>query len=120
MRNLLEIKEIIKRIIECLLTLFVIITLIFFGMKIMPKDFFYDYVAEYDFSIKSPIYNSDESVFKELLNYYYNILPFPKKVCSTYYLKDGLLSCSSYEYKVINLGESYFYMKGTNVWSIIK
>lgn len=113
-------KQIIKRIIDCLFTLFVIITLIFIAMKIMPKEYFYGHLSEFDFSIKSPIYNSDDSIFEQLLNYYYNILPFPKKVCSTYYLDEGTLTCSKYDYKIINLGDSYFYIKNTSVWTIIK
>lgn len=113
-------KQILKRISYCLLTLFIIITIIFIIMKIMPKAYFYGSLEITEFSIKSPIYNSDKSLFNQLTDYYYNILPFPKKVCSSYHLIDGSYSCSRYNYKIINLGESYFYMRNVDVWTIIK
>lgn len=113
-------KQIIKRIMYSLFTLFAVMTMIFIIIRIMPKEFFFNSVSDFDLSIKSPIYNNDESIFKQLLNYYYNTLPFPKKICTNYHLVEGDLSCSQYTYKIINLGDSLFYMKNTSVWSIIK
>lgn len=112
--------QITKRILYCLLTLFVIATMIFILMKIMPTTYFYNSLESSEFSIKSPIYNSDKSIFKQLVDYYYNILPFPKKVCASYHLIDENYYCSNYKYKIINLGDSYFYMRNIDVWSIIK
>ena len=66
------------------------------------------------------VYNSTDSILKQLFNYYYNILPFPKKVCTSTYLKDNILTCNNYSYKIIDLGYSHMYMKNIRVWTIIK
>lgn len=113
-------KYIIKRILFALVSMFFIITLTFFLIRIMPKDYFNN---QLDYKINNVYFgldNSNKNIFKQLLEYYYNILPFPKKVCVGNYLDGNNLTCSGYEYKIINLGNSVSYMKNVSVWSIIK
>jgi ABC-type dipeptide/oligopeptide/nickel transport system permease component len=64
--------------------------------------------------------NDDESILFRLGKYFYNILPFPKKVCAATYLENGKLACSTYEYKLIDFGSSSTYMKNVKVEDIIK
>ena len=82
----------------------------------MPKKYFYNAISssnEVSLVLK-------DNIFKRLLDYYYNILPFPKKICSIEYISNNEISCYDYEYVLINLGKSYTYMKNTNVSTIIK
>lgn len=113
-------KYIIKRILGALLALFVIITLIFILIRIMPKDYFYTYVDEINYFKQKQIYTSNDSLLNQLFDFYYSILPFPKKICSATYLNNGNIECGSYSYKIIDLGYSYVYMRNTSVWTIIK
>ena len=120
-RNTL-LKYLVKRILFSLLILFCVITLVFFLIRILPKDYFYAFA---DVDIKSGNYHSDNlsnsNIFKQLLDFYYNILPFPKKVCTSTHLDStGSFICSNYDDKIINFGYSYTYMKNIRVWDIIK
>ena len=63
---------------------------------------------------------NNESFISRLLDFFHNILPIPKKVCSTTYLKENTIACSNYEYKLIDLGYSSKYMKNVSVYSILK
>ena len=115
-------KYLIKRILFSALILFSVITFVFLLIRILPKDYFYQFN---EIDIKDANYYSnkisDDNFFKQLLDFYYNILPFPKKICTSTYLDStGTLACSTYEYKIINFGYSYTYMKGIRVWEIIK
>lgn len=102
--------SIIKRIFYYFMTLFLVVTCVFFLIELMPKDYFYSY------NNITPKLN----FLDNLLNFYYNILPFPKKTCTSYYLSENVMYCSNYKYKIINLDYSYIYMKNTSVWTIIK
>ena len=113
------INYLIKRILFALVTLFIIITVTFLLIRIMPKDYFYS-TNEINPLNNNNIYNTKDNIFKQLANYYYSILPFPKKVCTSTYLEDGILVCNNYSYKIIDLGYSFSYMKNIRVWSIIK
>lgn len=92
---------IIKKILLALITLFIINTLVFIVTELM---------------ISKSFLNS----IKNLLDYYYSILPFPKKICTSSYLENNELFCSSYKYKLIELNYSSMYMKNTPVYTIIK
>ncbi len=110
-------KYIIKRLLFSLFTLFLVITAVFFLIRIMPKEYFYTHLELNDNNHNVLL---DDNIFKQLLDFYYNILPFPKKVCTSSHLEDGVMTCSTYEYKIINLGYSITYIKNVSVWSIIK
>lgn len=104
----------IKRLVFYLITLFLVITCVFLLLKLMPKEYFYAYHNKTD-----PLYGEGNLV-QQLLRYYHNILPFPKKVCASTYLENNVMVCSNYKYKIIDLGRSYTYMKNVEVSSIIK
>lgn len=106
---------IIKRILSAILTLFIITLFIFFITEIMPKNYFYKAIPSEEKSLFL-----ESSMFQRLKEYYYNILPFPKKVCSAYSLNENNLECSSYKYILVDLGKSYTFMKNISVISIIK
>lgn len=105
--------SIVKRFLLALLTFFIITTFLFIITELMPKSYDNNYIAN------SPTLN-DNSLLENLFKYYYDILPTPKRVCSTNYLENGDLYCSKYEYKLINLNYSYIYMRNTPVSTIIK
>jgi len=108
-----------KKIIYYFVTLFLLITCIFLLIKLLPKDYFYSYNNSNSITNSKNLYNKNTFI-EQLFSFYYNILPFPKKVCSATYLNEGVMSCSTYEYKIINFGFSYTYMQNTSVWTIIK
>ena len=115
-------RYLVKRILFSALILFCVITLVFFLIRILPKDYFYAFA---DVDIKYENYHSsnisNSNIFKQLLDFYYNILPFPKKVCTSTHLDyNGSFACSNYDYTIINLGTSYTYIKNIRVWDIIK
>ena len=105
----------IKNILLAILTLFLTATLIFIITEIMPKNYFNNIISG---DGKMPIDNS--SFITKLLKYYIDIFPIPKKICSTSYLESNQMFCSKYEYKLINLNNSYIYMRNTPVDFIIK
>lgn len=111
---------IVKRILYAILALFIIITIVFILIRVMPKNSFYTFVDEINYSKQKPIYTSNENIFNQLLDFYYSILPFPKKICNATYLNENNIECASYSYKIIDLGYSYVYMRNTSVWTIIK
>jgi len=103
---------IIKKILLSLFTLFMIFTVLFFLIELLPDKYFHD---DYSF-----IESKNSNLIKKLFSFYYDILPIPKKVCSSNYLEGDKLVCSTYEYKIINLGYSSSYMKNIAVTTIIK
>ena len=106
-------KFVIKRILNYLLILFVIINIVFILTYLMPKEYLLNYVG-------APTKDSlNDNFLKQLFDYYFNILPFPKKICTSYYLEEESINCSCYKYKIINLGISYTYMTNVDVTSII-
>lgn len=111
-------RYILKRIYLCLFSIFLIMIAIFFLLRLIPMGYLSNsnnLLNEFN----QPVL-SKGNIFKDLINYLYNIIPFPKKVCTATTLNDGSIICSQYEYKTINLGYSYAYMKNVSVWTIIK
>ena len=98
-------KYIINRILLSCAILFSIATIVFFLIQAVPNN---------------ELQVSSDSTFKKLLDYYKNILPFPKKTCTSSTLSNGVLVCNSYTTKIMNLGNSKYFMRNTSVWSIIK
>lgn len=96
-------KYILKRLFVSIAILFSIVTITFYILKIMPNDNSSNYLKS-----------------SNLLEYYKNIIPYPKKVCVSYHLSNNNLVCSEYKTKLVNLGSSSYYMKNTEVWEIIK
>ena len=102
--------SIIKKICFALFALFLIISIVFFLTESMRSKYFY-------------IYDSAEKtnhILKSYVNYIYDILPIPKKICATTCIENNKLICTSYKYTIIDLGVSQSYMKNTPVFSIIK
>lgn len=97
-------KLVINKLFISLFTLFCVINVIFILIRIIP--------------LSNDYYSN--SIFKDLLNYYKSILPYPKKVCAISSLKSSTLSCSSYKIKFIDFGTSTHFMKNIDVWDIIK
>lgn len=62
----------------------------------------------------------ESNLFAKLLNYYYDVLPIPKRICHSSSLINNNLACTSYKYTLINLGTSNVYMKNISVIQIIK
>ena len=105
----------VKNVLLAILTLFLTATLIFIITEIMPKNYFSNIISG---DVKTPI--DDSNFINKLLRYYLDILPFPKKICSISHLENNQMVCSKYEYKLINLNNSYIYMRNTPVEFIIK
>lgn len=112
-------KYIMKRILLCFSSIFLILVAVFLLMRMMPKDYFYSY-NENNYNFHNASFINSNNIFKDFINYFYNILPFPKRICTSSYLENGNIVCGNYEYKIINLGYSYVYMKNISVWTIIK
>ena len=91
----------LKKITFSIFTLFIIIITIFLLTSLLP-----DYQQS----------SSKETLF----SYLYNILPIPKKVCTSTSLENSTLICSTYKYTLIDFKESSIYIKNTPVLSIIK
>lgn len=98
-------KYIVNRLLLSCAILFSIATIVFFLIRAVPNNDFQNY---------------SNSTLKDLIYYYKNILPFPKKVCTNSTLSNGSLVCNCYTTKIINLGNSKYFMTNTSVWSIIK
>lgn len=102
--------KIIKKILLSLFSLFIIATSIFLITELIPKKYFVEQSLNYN----------DTNIFAKLFNFYYDLFPIPKKICATTYLEGNEFKCSSYKYSIINLGNSYSYMKNTPILDIIK
>lgn len=112
------INKIFNLIIYSATSMFLIITMIFFIIRLMPMDYFISHTESINSSYVKINYSSN--IFEQLLDYYYRILPFPKKICTSTYLENNELKCNCYEYKLIDLGYSYTYLRNVRVWDIIK
>lgn len=112
-------KYIVKRICLSLLSIIIIMLALFFLIRLMPHDYYTydDMLFVYDTDLYLPKTNS---LLVDLKEFFYNILPFPKKVCTVTNLYDNKLVCSKYKYKIINLGYSSSYMHNVGVFEIIK
>lgn len=106
--------KLIKKLVHYLILFFFVITCVFFLIRLLPKDYFYSFDNYNNVSL-----SKNGNILTELLNFYYNILPFPKKLCSSYHLENNVMFCSSYKYKLVNFGVSHTYMQGISVSSII-
>lgn len=104
----------IKKVVFAIFTLFLITISIFLITEMIPQKYFNDA------NFNEMTLSNNSSIINKLLNYLYNILPVPKKICTSTYLSDGKLTCSTYEYTLINLGTSQIYMKNIPVLAIIK
>lgn len=115
-----RLKYILTRLVFSIISLFFIATLAFILIVIaFNQHFFADNSDILLYS--SQYYLHGDDIFKQLLSYYYNILPFPKKVCTVYFLDtNNNVICNNYTYKIIDLGYSSSYMINVSVWSIIK
>lgn len=111
-------KYCMKRLLLSILSLLIIMISLFFLMRFTIYNN-YQYTEDLVNEFNKPII-SKENIFHDFLNYCYNLLPFPKKVCSATKMCDNQIVCSKYEYKIINLGYSYSYMKNVSVIQIIK
>lgn len=105
-------KSLLKRIGLAFFTLFLIVTVIFLLTEIIPSKYF--------ISTSNKVHGQETNLFIKLLNYYYSLLPFPKKTCATTYINNSEIYCSSYEYRIIDLGFSSTYMMNVSVISILK
>ena len=110
-------KFIMKKFLYSIVSFLFIMIVLFFLIRLISVNNFNDSYSLSEFD--NPIYNSS-NIFEDLKNYFYNLLPFPKKVCVATNLNDNGIYCSNYEYKIINFGYSSAYMKNTSVWQIIK
>lgn len=110
---------IIKRLLFSVFTLFLIITAVFCLIRMMPNEYYNNFKdVNLDNNYHSDI--KDSNILNQLLDFYYNILPFPKKICTSTYLDNQEIKCSCYATKIINLGYSTTYIKNVSVFSIIK
>lgn len=98
-------RYIFRRLILSISALFVITTIVFFLLSMFSK-------------ISNPSYSNH--ILSDLIDYYKSIIPYPKKVCVSSTLENGMIVCSNYKIKIIDLGYSTSFMKNTSVWSIIK
>lgn len=110
-------KHILKRLLLSVVSFLFIMVALFFLIRLI---YFNNSSNFYSFNeFNNPIFSSN-NIWKDLINYFYNLLPFPKKVCVSTNLNENGVFCSLYKYKIINLGYSSAYMKNISVWQIIK
>lgn len=102
--------KIIKKILVAIFLFFIIVTAIFLITELVPKKYFIEQSSNID----------NRNLFTKLLDFYYSLLPIPKKVCSATYLDNNEFKCSSYKYLIIDLNNSLLYMKNIPVIDIIK
>ena len=103
--------EIIKKLFIFMCSFMLSIALVFVLTELLPNK---------SQLTSNNINSSNSNMLTKLLKYYYDILPFPKKICSSTSLINNNLSCTTYKYTLVNLGVSSSYMKNVEVLQIIK
>ena len=108
----------VQRILISVVSLLFISICLFFLLRliIMNNDEFINTTSN---QLNKPFIDN-ENIGKDFINYLYNILPFPKKVCVSTQMCENKLMCSGYEYKIINFGNSLYYMRNVDVSYIIR
>lgn len=132
------IKYLMKRILSSLFTLFLILTVVFLLLRLLPDEKYIPEDAPKGFNetqiaawrveklTKLGFYNEDGerlSTIEQLLNYYYQILPIPKELCVEEGYKEFGSSekvCIRSEKVYSHWGEPIFYKPVSSIQDIIK
>lgn len=128
------VRYIIKRTQSALITIVLVATATFLLLRLLPTDYYYmDYITK----IKDPerkliaIANAkkrfglDKPIIAQLWDYYKNILPIRKTICTSQYLETNSVTgtlewvCTKFETVYVNFGTSLVMRKNTLVTEIL-
>ena len=127
------IRYVIKRTQSALITIVLVATATFLLLRLMPTDSYYsDYIIKITDPQRKAIaianakkrFGLDKPIIEQLWNYYRNILPIKKRICTSQYLtqaESGALiwKCTKMETVYVNFGTSLVLKKNTLVTSIL-